>query len=282
VWDIISRQQCRKIVVGDEHQAIYSWRGATDALKLVTDAEHLYLSKSFRFGPDVAALATTLLQRFKKEENTIRGMETIPTKVLTGGRPDKRTMISRGNMHIFRAAATECQFGKKSLGFVGGDHRNYRFQTVLDAYYVFDERPDLAKDALLKSFETFEDLLDFAGKTKNKELEGACQLVEEYGARIPTIFQEVKGRDVGAKFGELVFTTGHKAKGMEFPIVELGSDFTSMIEAHQKRPDLKIINSHEINLIYVAITRGTQELYISPTIRDFIERGTIKEESPNV
>jgi len=278
VWDIMTNQSCRKIVVGDEHQAIYSWRGATDALKLVEDAEHLYLTQSFRFGPEIAALATTMLQRFRGEKNKLLGLESIPTKIHTGGRPEKRTMICRGNMQIFRSSATECQFGEKSLGFVGGDHRNYRFQTVLDAYHVFDDQPEMAKDALIKSFETFEDLLEFAGKTKNNELEGACQLVEEYGARIPIIFHEVKNRDVGAKFGDLAFATGHKAKGMEFPVVEIGSDFSARIEAHQKNPKEGIMNSHEMNLLYVAITRATEHLYLSPSIVDFIQHGTIKKE----
>jgi len=276
VWDIMVNQSCRKIVVGDPHQAIYGWRGAIDALDLVDGAENLYLSQSFRFGPEVAALASTMLRRFKGEKNELRGFEALDTKVMLGGRPDRRTMLCRGNIHIFRSAATECQYGKNNLGFVGGDFRNYRFQTVLDAYHVFNEEPDMAKDALIKSFDTFEELLEFAGKTKNNELEGACQLVEEYGARVPIIFQEVKARDVGAKFGALVFATGHKAKGMEFPVVEIASDFAARIEAHRERPDLQIMNAHEINLLYVAITRATEQLYLAPSIKDFIETGTIR------
>ena len=273
VWDIVKNQHCKKIVVGDPHQAIYGWRGAIDALKLVKGAENLYLSQSFRFGPDVAALASTLLKRFKGEKNELRGLDSLTTEVLTSGRPDKHTLLARGNMHIFRAASAECQFSKKSIGFVGGDYRNYRFQSVLDAYHVYNDEPEMAKDPLIKSFETFEDLLEYAGKVKSKELEAACQLVEEFGARIPTIVNEVKHRDVGAKFSKVTYTTGHKAKGMEFPVVQLAPDFTSMIDTHKDHPELRIINPDEMNLIYVAITRGTEKLYISPTVKDFIENG---------
>lgn len=278
VWNIIENQKCRKVIVGDEHQAIYGWRGSRDALKLVENAEHLYLTRSFRFGPEIAVLASMLLRRFKGEANPLRGTESIPTRVILGSNSGSRTMVCRGNMHIFRAAAAECEFGRKSLGFVGGDFLNYRFQSVLDAYYVFSEQSELAKDALIKSFATFEDLAEFGRKTRNNELEGACALVEEYRSRVPKIFQDVKSRDVGAKFADLVFTTGHKAKGMEFPVVEIGSDFVSMIEAHRERPDLKIMNSHEINLLYVAITRATQELYLAPSIKSFIQTGTLGEE----
>jgi superfamily I DNA/RNA helicase len=277
VWDIFENQKCRKVIVGDEHQAIYGWRGSTDALKLVGDAEHLYLTRSFRFGPEIAALASTLLRRFKGEVNHLRGTESIPTRVILGSKSGSRTMVCRGNMHIFRSAAAECEFGGKSLGFVGGDFLNYRFQSVLDAYYVFSEQSELVKDALIKSFGTFEDLAEFSKKARNNEIESACSLVEEYRSRVPKIYQDVKGRDVGAKFADLVFTTGHKAKGMEFPIVEIGSDFTAMIEAHRERPDLRIMNPHEINLLYVAITRATRELYLAPSIVSFIQTGALDE-----
>lgn len=277
VWDIMSNQHCRKIVVGDPSQAIYGFRGAVDALELVDVDERLYLSQSFRFGPEVADLASTLLQRFKGEKNSLRGFETLSTEVLTGQHPHKAAMLCRGNTHIFRASAAECQFGRRNLGFVGGDHTNYRFQTVLDAYYVSVGQSAMAKDTLIRSFNTFEDMLEYASKVKSQELEASCQLVEEFGSRIPIIFNEVKNRDVGSKFGDLIFATGHKSKGMEFPVVELGPDFTAMIEAHEAHPEQKIINKHEINLLYVAITRATEELHISPTIRDFINHGTIAD-----
>jgi hypothetical protein len=183
VWDIMSRQQCRKIVVGDEHQAIYQWRGSIDALKMVREADHFYLTQSFRFGPQLASLASLLLRRFKGETKQLRGMDSIDTKVVIGGRPSNGTLICRGNMHIFRSSASECEIGKRSLGFVGGDYKGYRFESVLDAYYVFREMPDKAKDPFIRSFASFEALKEFAAKVHNQELESACILAEEYGNR---------------------------------------------------------------------------------------------------
>lgn len=274
VWDIMKNQTCRKIVVGDKNQQIYSWRGAIDALNLVKDAETLYLSKSFRFGPKIAQLATTILARFKNENRPVHGLESLDTEILTSGHPEKHTLIARGNMHIFRAAASECRFSKKTLGFVGGDCTNYRFQSVLDVYHVYNGQPTMAKDPLIKSFETFEDIIEYAGKVRSIELDAACQLVEEFGSRIPQIVDEVKHRDAGARFADLTYTTGHKAKGMEFPVVRLAQDFSAMIDAHRERPDLGILNDDEMNLLYVAITRATQKLYIHPNVLDFIDFGT--------
>ena len=99
-------------------------------------------------------------------------------------------------------------------------------------------------------------------------------LAEEYGNRVPHIVREVSNRDVGAKYSDIVFSTGHKAKGMEFPVVELAQDFVGMITAHKAHPEQHIVNEQEINLLYVAITRATRELHLNPAIVDFIERGT--------
>jgi len=273
VWDIMKKQKCRKIVVGDPFQAIYEWRGSIDALSKVEDAESLYLSKSFRFGPEVAKLATTLLQRFLGEKRAVSGLESLSTEIHTTGYPESPTIIARGNNFIFRSAASECGNGERTFGFVGGDHTNYRFQSVLDVYHVYNDEPDMAKDSLIKSFKSYEELIEYSGKVHSYELESAIQLVDEYGSRIPNIIKEVKKRDVGAQYSDLTYTTGHKAKGLEFPVVQLAPDFSGMIEAHKDDPGAGIINSSEMNLLYVAITRGTEKLFISPTIKDFIENG---------
>lgn len=65
--DVCLNQKCPKIVVGDQHQQIYSFRGAVNALDLVLRsslttvlATH-YLTQSFRFGADIAFLANSCL-----------------------------------------------------------------------------------------------------------------------------------------------------------------------------------------------------------------------------
>jgi len=277
VWDIFKNQTCRKIVVGDPYQAIYGWRGAIDALDLVDDAIRLSLSQSFRFGPDVANLASTLLRRFKGEKLPLRGFEPLHTKVHISNCPDsiKHTTISRGNISIFRSVASECHHGNKTFGFVGGDHKNYRFQTILDAYYLFSDQKELAKDPLIKSFSDFLELREYGQKAKNAEIESACIIAEEYGGQIPEVMKIVRVRDVGARFSDLSYVTGHRSKGMEFPFVHLASDFTRLIDAHNEDPQEGILDDDEMNLLYVAITRATEGLYISPAIHDFIQTGSL-------
>ena len=52
--DIIERQSTPKILVGDPNQQIYCFRGAVNAMDLIQGANIHYLTKSFRFGPQVS------------------------------------------------------------------------------------------------------------------------------------------------------------------------------------------------------------------------------------
>ena len=58
---ILLKQSCQKICVGDEHQQIYTWRGAINAYSNFTGKDY-YLSRSFRFGTVIAELANVILK----------------------------------------------------------------------------------------------------------------------------------------------------------------------------------------------------------------------------
>ena len=62
---LVLAQCCDVVLVGDRHQQIYRFRGAENALDApqLVDADQLYLTHSFRFGPAVAQVANMLLAR---------------------------------------------------------------------------------------------------------------------------------------------------------------------------------------------------------------------------
>ncbi|MBC2632120.1 UvrD-helicase domain-containing protein, partial [Salmonella enterica subsp. enterica serovar Enteritidis] len=60
----VLNQRCSVILVGDQYQQIYRFRGAENALNAaeLVDANRLWLTNSFRFGPAVAEVANALLR----------------------------------------------------------------------------------------------------------------------------------------------------------------------------------------------------------------------------
>ncbi|MBJ2587863.1 UvrD-helicase domain-containing protein, partial [Salmonella enterica subsp. enterica serovar Breda] len=62
-------QPCRIVLVGDRYQQIYRFRGADNALSSsrLEQADRLWLTTSFRFGPAVAEMANVLLATLGEE-----------------------------------------------------------------------------------------------------------------------------------------------------------------------------------------------------------------------
>src|SRR3546814_12605517 len=63
------------LYLGDEHQSIYAFRGAQDALaSLPGGAYHYPLTQAWRFGPRTAQLPNLLLRVHKEERLQLEGM----------------------------------------------------------------------------------------------------------------------------------------------------------------------------------------------------------------
>lgn len=118
---IILEQPCRVVLVGDTHQQIYRFRGADNALSApqLECADRLWLTHSFRFGPEIAEVANRLLS-LKGETHKITGK---------GGSDHVLTMVPRTFGHhailhrsvcgVIRTALRWSLVGKKVF-WVGG------------------------------------------------------------------------------------------------------------------------------------------------------------------
>ncbi len=75
VLDYMLAQDSNKVFVGDSHQAIYGWRGARNALSqaMRQGGTGRYLTGSFRFGNNIAAVANKILA-VKGEKVPVRGL----------------------------------------------------------------------------------------------------------------------------------------------------------------------------------------------------------------
>ncbi|HMI77214.1 MAG TPA: UvrD-helicase domain-containing protein [Ferruginibacter sp.] len=98
--DIFLKQPATKVIVGDTHQQIYSWRFAINSLEK-TSFTPFNLSHSFRFGPNIATLATKII--FWKKAGT--GTLPIVIKGLGANNDIKtRAVIGRTNLGLLLKA----------------------------------------------------------------------------------------------------------------------------------------------------------------------------------
>ncbi len=243
------------ILVGDSHQQIYSFRGAKDTLNKIGTTQTFYLTKSFRFDNKVAKVANMVLQTFKGESKTLIG---TPSK--NGSKPKWDpgcyTVIARTNASVFDKAVQLS--GVRKIGFVGGI-QGYRLNKIKDVYHLFASNPERISDKYIQSFDQYSDLKAYSRAVEDIELMSICKVVETYKYSIPNLVKMISEKAVDADEAEILLTTAHKSKGLEWQNVHLMSDFPSFIEK-DNLINPNALDPDEFNLVYVAMTRTISRL----------------------
>jgi len=270
--DVFFRQDAVKVVVGDTHQQIYSWRFAVNSLEKA-GFKTFQLSTSFRFGKDIANLAVEVL-KYKKHINE----------------QHKAVITGKGN---FRELKTKAILARTNLGLLlraikyvteKRNVKNIYFEGNINSYTYADEgtslydvlnlyngKRHLIKDSLLKAMKDMTELNDYIEKTEDLQLGMMVSIVSEYGNRIPGIINIIKKKhldnDDRGK-AEMIFSTVHRCKGMEYDEVHLVNDFMTETKLEKLTIDKSadVMNhtrlNEEINLLYVAITRAKNSIHI--------------------
>jgi superfamily I DNA/RNA helicase len=272
--DVFLQQKATKVIVGDTHQQIYAWRYAINSLEKI-DFPVYHLSTSFRFGQQVANLAATILAW--KEHI---GKSTVVNSTGKGQPGDVATkaVIGRTNLGLL-LKAIEYVTEKKSLKrlYFEGNFNTYTYAdegtSLYDVLNLHLGKKQLIRDKLISQMNTMEELEDYVEKTEDVQLGMMMEIVETYGDRVPDILKSIKDKHVDPADrhkAEVIFSTVHKSKGMEYDAVHIVDDFITE-EKLQKLTEEDIGLHHnryneEINLLYVAITRTCSRLYIPEKI----------------
>lgn len=273
--DVFLRQKAVKVIVGDTHQQIYSWRYAVNSLEKV-DFQNYYLSESFRFGNDIALLATEVLKwknhMIDFKPVAIRGMGK-QTTVKT------RAVLARTNIGLL-LKAIEILRGPKRINHIyfEGNFNSYTYAdegaSLYDVLNLHLGKIHLVRDPMIARMCCIEDLEDYIEKTEDKQLSMMVDIVKKYGDEIPAILREIRAKHLPDQLrhkADVIFSTVHRCKGMEYDSVELVDDFytedkfksCTIPEKEEFRRELML---SEINLLYVAVTRARCELHIPESL----------------
>ena len=114
-------------------------------------------------------------------------------------------------------------------------------------------------DKYIKDFSDYSNLKSYAQAVEEIELLGICKVVENYRYRLPALVDAITRKTADPENAQVILTTAHKSKGLQWPNVYLTSDYLSLIE-NGELIDPTDIDPDEFNLIYVAITRTIYNL----------------------
>jgi superfamily I DNA/RNA helicase len=271
--DVFFKQKATKVIVGDTHQQIYGWRFAVNSLEKANFKTY-NLSTSFRFTQDVANLAIEVL-KWKKH------IGDEPEFAITGkGKTNKvksKAVIARTNLGLLLKAIEYITEKKKIKNiYFEGNINSYTYAdegaSLYDVLSLYNDKRNLIKDGLIREMKDLDELEDYIEKTEDVQLGMMVEIVKEYGNEIPGIIKAIKDKHIGnddKEKAEMIFSTVHRCKGMEYDAIQIVDDFISeeKLEKNKQSVDVNVAKlNEEINLLYVAVTRTKNTLYIPETL----------------
>lgn len=266
---IVEAQKSRRIYIGDSFQQIYSFRYATNALNKI-DLPEYFLTKSFRFGDNYAkVLQKDLNELYKQNTSKLLKISGTDESTKTG-----KTSIDTEKQYCVIARTT---FGliqeivhlihdDKKIYFEGG-YSSYSFmnQTVYSIFYLKEKKFDKITMSEIKDFDSIYELEQFSKDTKNQDFLNVIKFINAYGDNIFEINKKIKEKLTDKKEeADIIFTTTHKSKGLEYDQVIMANDFISKKEitnAKNKMSYTQVIE--ELNIYYVAATRARKAIDLS-------------------
>ena len=251
---IIDNQTSKKIYVGDNLQSIYGYR---NTVSLLDDYTHT-LNETFRFGENIATFVTDFIQEYIDPNECILSTKDDSTFNLAS---DRYTLITRTNAYLFDKAV-ELTNLNKSIHIIG---EGIIFNELLDGMNLYTGDLYKIKSKYIKDFKSFENMKKISEKVNDAELRFLVKIVEKYKENIEFFIKKIKNKLQKEKYADIILTTTHRSKGLEFFNVKIGEDFTPLFNDNGKL--IKKIDKEELNIYYVAMTRVIDNLILNKDLQ---------------
>ena len=217
--EVILRQNCQKIYVGDKYQSINQYRGCINAMDIVP-CTSLSLSNAFRYGQTIADLATKIL-RHDNPDIQITGLG-FDTDIVKGSEyNESHTLLYIANSNAeLQNILLECYKSGVPAKFVTNKAKYSADNLEILLSLADKQGPTISAH---KEYETLEHAL-IHPKSNETRIFGELILNDPDRAKsmLAALRWSLSVTDSDAK---IFLTTAHGCKGLEFDHVMLTDDF---------------------------------------------------------
>lgn len=292
--DIFLDNNCKKIIVGDTYQNIYGFRGTNEVNALEENLNVKYdkrLSCSFRCRQEILDKACFFINKYRGKNERLISQYSINNGKKT------QSFITRTNAEIIDIIAKqsiEYNVSKYKIKLIREPKELFKASKNI-LYFKNNDRDKISSE--FKRFLQFDDLdllKEYAQDDNDIETLKGIELVKKYGNKLFEL-ENIANDMYETNDFNLIVTTAHTAKGLEWDKVALHNDFCELAklkeglmyessslemlktynpkdakekEWHFKRMQIcenkiakyKETIKAEANLYYVAITRAKETL----------------------
>lgn len=292
--DIFLDNNCKKIIVGDTYQNIYGFRGTNEVNALEENLNVKYdkrLSYSFRCRQEILDKACFFINKYRGKNERLISQYSINNGKKT------QSFITRTNAEIIDIIAkqsAEYNVSKYKIKLIREPKELFKASKNI-LYFKNNDRDKISSE--FKRFLQFDDLdslKEYAQDDNDIETLKGIELVKKYGNKLFEL-ENIANDMYETNDFNLIVTTAHTAKGLEWDKVALHNDFCELAklkeglmyessslemlktynpkdakekEWHFKRMQIcenkiakyKETIKAEANLYYVAITRAKETL----------------------
>ncbi|WP_051872066.1 UvrD-helicase domain-containing protein [Streptomyces sclerotialus] len=247
------RAHAQLVLVGDSAQAIYGWRGARDVMTGFRGRQ-LTLSRSFRFGPALAAEANRWLAIVDAPVR-LTGSPLLDTELGPVPRPD--AVLCRSNAGAMAEVIRLLSDGRRVALAGGGESLTALARAAHEL-----QSGNRTTHPELMLFESWEELREYAtADPSGRDLLPLVELLDEHSAE--NVLRALRCLS-SEETAEITVSTAHRAKGREWPSVRIAADFTEPDELEETGEDGEPlpgpVDLSEARLAYVAVTRARKRL----------------------
>ena len=248
--DIIMKQKIQKILTGDRRQGIYAFRGAVNAMSTVNLEKRVSVNQSFRYGQTIANIASRVVSKGLNTDYRIFGSGKVESELTT--LPCK-AILCRTNLKLIDIAMNLYQSRDNiKIYIVGNNGINSELVNLLSGAADLKQGNRTLVPELMH-FSTWQEVMTYSETEAGKNLAGLVCMANMYPIHHlkDTLINIGQNTEENA---DVILSTVHKAKGMEWDSVKLENDFPL--------PGSDRFTEEEVNLLYVAITRARNSLNI--------------------
>jgi hypothetical protein len=256
MWDVITNQKdTQLIVVGDRFQQLNAFRGAINVMDMMPGATRINMNQSYRLGSEMVNVCNTVLNNHLHSDYRVEGNPNLKSWIGNSGKLEDLHLF-RTNMGLLSDLFDYTQNRGHKVHVVGGTKEIKGL--ILNCEKL--KRGERPRSGELSRFADWDSFIDYADSPAGRHLYKFKSISEKFDVdQLLTVLEKVDS--FGPKKADCVFSTVHKAKGMEAASARIAGDF--------KDPSSKRFNKEEGNVYYVATTRSNR--LNETAVRSFIK-----------